>query len=94
MCDFVADLRAETPSAAAVAATPSIIDLANQIKQDVTILKHNYKRIIEDKTSKLNEIEKNLIYNSPKNKLDRYTDKFNTLTRDLNKNMSLIIENK
>ena len=94
ICDFVADLRAETPSAAAVAATPSIIDLANQIKQDVTILKHNYKRILEDKASKLNEIEKNLIYNSPKNKLDRYTDKFNTLTKDLNKNMSLIIENK
>lgn len=94
ICDLVADLRAETPSAAAVAATPSIVDLDKQIKQDLIVLKHNYKRILEDKTSKLNEIEKNIIFNSPKNKLDRYLDKYNTLIKDLNKNMNLIVENK
>ena len=94
ICDFVADLRAETPSAAAVAATPSVIDLANEINHNLDILKHNYKRILENKTSKLNEIEKNLIYNSPKNKLDRYMDKYDTLTKELSKNMSIILENK
>ena len=94
ICDLVADLRAETPSAAAVAATPSVIDLNNQIKQDLIVLKHNYKRLLENKISILNEVEKNLIYNSPKNKIDRYLDKYNTLTKDLNKNMNLILENK
>ncbi|MBP5445161.1 MAG: exodeoxyribonuclease VII large subunit [Acholeplasmatales bacterium] len=94
ICDLVADLRAETPSAAAVAATPNIVDLDKQIKQDLIVLKHNYKRILEDKASKLNEIEKNIIFNSPKNKLDRYLDKYNTLVKDLNKNMNLIVENK
>ena len=94
ICDLVADLRAETPSAAAVAATPSVIDLNNQITHNLDILKHNYKRLLEDKLSKLNVIEKNLIFNSPKNKLDRYIDKYNNLNKDLNKNMQLIIESK
>ena len=92
--DFVADLRAETPSAAAVAATPNIIDLNNQIKHDIDILKHNYKRILEIKTNALNELEKALIFNSPKNKLDRFTDKYNTLVKDLNKNILTVLDNK
>lgn len=94
LCDFVADLRVATPTAAAEAATPTIENIEKLIAHDLDILKHNFKRILEDKTSKLNEIEKSLIYNSPKNKLDRYMDKYNTLTKDLSKNMSLIIENK
>ena len=94
LCDFVADLRVATPTAAAEAATPTIENIEKIISHDLDILKHNFKRIIEDKTSKLSEIEKSLIYNSPKNKLDRYMDKYNTLTKDLSKNMSLIIENK
>lgn len=92
--DFVADLRAETPSAAAVAATPNIIDLNNQIKHDIDILKHNYKRILEIKTNALNELEKVLIFNSPKNKLDRLSDKYNTLIKDLDKNFKNVIDNK
>ena len=94
ICDFVADLRAETPSAAAVAATPNIIDLNNQIKHDIDILKHNYNRIIEAKTNRLNEIEKVLIFNSPKNRLDRLSDKYNTLIKDLDKNIRNVIDNK
>ena len=92
--DFVADLRAETPSAAAVAATPNIIDLNNQIKHDIDILKHNYKRVLEAKTNRLNEVEKILIFNSPKNRLDRLTDKYNTLIKDLDKNFKNVIDNK
>lgn len=94
ICDFVADLRAETPSAAAVAATPNIIDLNNQIKHDIDILKHNYKRVLEAKTNRLNEVEKILIFNSPKNRLDRLTDKYNTLIKDLDKNFKNVIDNK
>ena len=92
--DFVADLRAETPSAAAVAATPNIIDLNNQIKHDIDILKHNYKRILEIKANALNELEKVLIFNSPKNKLDRLSDKYSTLIKDLDKNFKNVIDNK
>ena len=94
ICDFVADLRAETPSAAAVAATPNIIDLEKEIKQNIIVLNHNFKRMLESKTNKLNEVEKLLIYNSPKSKLDRFSDKYNTLVKDLNKNMINIIDNK
>ena len=94
ICDFVADLRAETPSAAAVAATPNILDLEKEIKQNIIVLNHNFKRMLESKTNKLNEVEKLLIYNSPKNKLDRFSDKYNTLIKDLNKNMLNIIDNK
>ena len=94
ICDFVADLRAETPSAAAVAATPSVIDLNKEIDIDLKLLNHHFKNIIELKKKKLSDLEKNIIYNSPKNKLDRYSDKYNTLIKDLNKNMINIIDNK
>ena len=92
--DFVADLRAETPSAAAVAATPNIIDLNNEIRHNLDILNHNFTRIIETKSNMLNEIEKKLIFNSPKSKLDRFTDKYNTLVKDLNKNILTVLDNK
>ena len=92
--DFVADLRAETPSAAAVAATPNIIDLNNEIKHNIDILNHNFKRIIENKSNMLSELEKKLIFNSPKSKLDRFNDKYNTLIKDLNKNMLVLLDSK
>ena len=94
ICDFVADLRAETPSAAAVAATPNVIDLNKEIDINIKLLNHHYKNIIELKKKNLSDLEKQVIFNSPKNKLDRYSDKYNTLIKDLNKNMINIIDNK
>ena len=94
ICDFVADLRAETPSAAAVAATPSVIDLNKEIDINLKLLNHHYKNIIELKKKNLSDLEKQVIFNSPKNKLDRFNDKYNTLIKDLNKNMINIIDNK
>ena len=94
ICDFVADLRAETPSAAAVAATPSIIDLNKQIEMDIKLLNHHYKNIVELKKKNLSDLEKLIIYYSPKNKLDRYSDKYITLMNDLKKNMINILDNK
>lgn len=94
ICDFVADLRAETPSAAAVAATPSVIDLNKEIDINLKLLNHHYKNIIELKKKNLSDLEKQVIFNSPKNKLDRYSDKYNTLIKELNKNMINIIDNK
>ena len=94
ICDFVADLRAETPSAAAVAATPSVIDLNKEIDINIKLLNHHYKNIVELKKKNLSDLEKQVIFNSPKNKLDRFNDKYNTLIKDLNKNMINIIDNK
>ena len=39
-------------------------------------------------------MERNLNINSPKNKLDRFMDKYLTLNKDLSKNMMLILDNK
>ncbi len=94
ICDFVADLRAETPSAAAVAATPSIIDLNRQIDINIKLLNHHFSTIVKDKKKRLDDLNNLVLYNSPKNKLDRFTDKYNNLLKDLNKNMNLIIDNK
>ena len=94
ICDFVADLRAETPSAAAVAATPSVIDLNKEIDINIKLLNHHYKNIVELKKKNLSDLEKQVIFNSPKNKLDRFNDKYNTLIKELNKNMINIIDNK
>ena len=94
ICDFVADLRAETPSAAAVAATPNILDLNKEIDMDLKILNHHFSNIVKDKKKKLDDLNNLVLYNSPKNKLDRFSDKYNTLLKDLNKNMLLIVDNK
>ena len=94
ICDFVADLRAETPSAAAVAATPSVIDLNKEIDINIKLLNHHFKNIVTLKKKALDDLNSLVLYNSPKNKLDRFNDKYENLLKDLNKNMLIIIDNK
>ena len=67
ICDFVADLRAPTPSAAAELATPDINDLIYEVNELRSYLKRNLIMLINNNKIELDHIFKNLI--SPNIKL-------------------------
>lgn len=97
ICDFVADLRAPTPTAAAEIATPKLEDLNENIK-NYKVKTHNIlKRIFEYKQmnflfvdEKLSKISKQL-FKQEKEKLNHYSHKIELLShkRILNRGFSI-----
>lgn len=92
--DFVADLRAPTPTGAAEMAVPNIIDVIHRLKQynirlNEVILKNiNYKKLQMD-TLKNSFVIKNpmLMYNNKKQDIDLKEEKiFNLLKKIIDKN--------
>lgn len=96
IADFVADLRAPTPTGAAELAVPNIVDLTNYIKQlnirlNETIMKNiKYKKLLLESLSN-SYIIKNpaIIYETKKQKIDLYKEniiRILTLKLENNKN--------
>lgn len=84
IADFVADLRAPTPTGAAEMAVPNIVDLNNLISQYMIRLNENVKSIINFNTKKLESIRESYILKNPlalyevkEQKLDTYIDRLN-----------------
>ncbi len=65
--DFVSDLRAPTPSAAAELAVPNKLDLIKIIDEKQKLLKNSMNRMFKNLILRLNEIQKRLI--DPKRKI-------------------------
>ena len=86
IADFVADLRAPTPTAAAELAVPNIIDLKNTMQQykirfNEAITKSiNLKKLYLDSVKNSFVIKNPMImYENPKQKLDYILEKLNTI---------------
>lgn len=95
IADFVADLRAPTPTGAAEMAVPNLVDLKTLITQYKIRLNENIKGIINYNTKRLNSIKESYILKNPlalyevkEQKLDGYIDRLNTYI------LNLLNENK
>lgn len=83
IADFVADLRAPTPSAAAEITTPEIDKLINNLDDKYTRLNKYINYAISDKNIRLNYINSNLNFHNPKNRAREMTQQQDDLLRKL-----------
>lgn len=90
--DFVSDLRASTPSAAAELAIPDLSIIKNKIDSLYEQLNNVYNSNVLECKTKLNQISDKLNSNNPYKKicvLQKYVDR---LKRNLNRNMQLYLQ--
>ncbi|WP_379966454.1 exodeoxyribonuclease VII large subunit [Ectobacillus sp. sgz5001026] len=66
IADFVADLRAPTPTAAAELAVPNILDLEEKIMQRTLRLQRVMKEIVASKREKIQSLQKSYAFRYPK----------------------------
>lgn len=103
ICDFVADVRAETPTGAAERAVPLLSDLILEIKSNENRCTNIIKSILENNKLKLKKLTDNYIIKNPlglyeikEQKLDNIIDKANTMINAIiysNKSKLEIIKN-
>ena len=85
ICDFVADLRAETPTGAAERAVPMLSDLLLEIDSYKTRYTNAIRRILDNNKLRLKKLKESYILKNPlsmyeikEQKLDNIIDKLNT----------------
>lgn len=101
IADFVADLRAPTPTGAAEIAVPNIIDVLNNINQLAIRLKEgvmkkiNYNKLLLD-SYKNSFIIKNpmIMYENKKMLLDQYNEKIITLLKHNLENKKVVLKHQ
>ena len=84
LSDFVADVRAATPTQAAVIATPDQYELLQQIKQYEYTLSRYIKQYIEHQKKQLNHISSYYKFKQPSLLYDQQIQKRDELERQLN----------
>ena len=90
IADFVADLRAPTPTGAAEMAVPNLVDLKTLINQYTIRLNENIKGIINLNTKKLDNLKSTYVLRNPmalyetkEQKLDSFIDRVNSIINNL-----------
>jgi exodeoxyribonuclease VII large subunit len=89
IADFVADLRAPTPTAAGELAVPHIDDLLERIMNRKLLLIKAFKTKLQSERSRLNSLMKSYALRNPRNLYQQKIETVDRLTDQLQKNISL-----
>jgi exodeoxyribonuclease VII large subunit len=92
ICDFVADIRAATPTAAAELVTPSRMDLLNQCAQLSQQMSRNMTFLLQQRAQTLDYLARRLI--SPMQLIARQQVSLRQLHYQLNTHMQQALQNK
>lgn len=93
ICDFVADLRAPTPSAAAELAVPDIKNLASSLETYNQILRNSLKSKIENEFQRLDMIENGSVLSDPAVYYNDLAVLIEDYQRELNDSFKNIVKN-
>ncbi len=94
ICDFVADVRASTPSAAAELAVPESAELKKQIEDRGSRMNFLISSIVGQKRTRLEALEKSKSLRSPLNTLDNRRIILSSYIDSLDKSIELIVGRK
>lgn len=94
IADFVADLRAPTPTGAAEMAVPTILDINTIINNYKIRLNKNVKNMVNTKFIKLRSIRNSFVLKNPMAMYDVKEQKLDTLMEKLNNDIKNIIDSK
>ena len=92
--DFVADMRAPTPTGAAEMAVPNITDVQVYLNQVNIRLIGGINNIISKNTKRLNNIKENAIFKNPRRMYEIKEQTFDILYEKLLKQMNIFTERK
>jgi len=89
IADFVADLRAPTPTGAAEMSVPTKLDIINLIEEKKIRLNTCIQNELKNKTLKIKSLEDSFVLKNPMSLYEIKEQKLDTLFESLNKNISL-----
>lgn len=92
IADFVADFRAETPTAAAIAVTPSTLELLNTLNNTISRLRTAISRQTQNHQLNLKHLLDKV--SSPRHAIVSYWQTMDYLERQLSTNMTQLINHK
>ena len=94
ICDFVADLRAPTPSAAAELAVPNALTVRNDINKSIFDVEKKLVLQIQQYRKQISILASSRVLSSKEELLDAYKMKINLLSDKLDGDMQRILVNK
>ncbi len=93
IADFVADLRAPTPTGAAEMAVPTVLDINTLLNNYKIRLNKNIKNMVNTKFIKWRSLKNSFILKNPRTMYEMKEQKLYTLIHKLNKDIKVKIQN-